>query len=698
MLDARERESIELGLASADEELRRLAVESLGTLPATEALPRLVTCLGDSSWRVRKAAVDRLVNAPDAWLAARSLIEALADGENPGRRNSAVEALVRCGARVVPALLEASASADVDVRKLAVDTLAGIGDERAEPRLRELLSDPDANVRAAAADALGATGGSEAMRALLASAVRPSEERLVRFSALRALARREAPLRARDLGPAIDDPWLKPVAFGVLGVGASDDGEAVEHLLKGLAAGSRSVREAAMAALLRRLGRVDGSAADRLAERVREAALASQTLVADAVERLRSADLATRLVLVQLLGLLRLPATVIPLVEAGRDEALAEVALASLEALGEAVEGELDARFTMLDAESRRLACILLGRTHGPCGAARLAAALDDPEPAIRSAAATSLGRRGGAAALPALVRRLGVTAAEDAAEGEDEIAVLISALVALAQPQGRLHSDVADQAVALLGARLEGAAESVRLAIATVLGRIGRPQDVQLVTFLLKDESDRVRRAAVEALARLEPGEAPEPVRLALADESPLVRVAAANALGASSSPRAREDLARLAEDRDPWVRAAALRALGAHAKRVGGPDPTVLALLERASADEAPVAMAAVEALRMIGGAPAVRVARQLLSRSETELVQAAVGCVTQHGGPQDLEALLPLLSHDHWSVRTEVIQGLADRGVVKAVPSILRRLEIEQDDFVRDAILRALGRLEA
>ena len=695
-MDARERESIELGLASADEELRRLAVESLGGLPVEEALPRLVTCLGDSSWRVRKAAVDRLVNAPDAWLAARSLIEALADGENPGRRNSAVEALVRCGARVVPALLEASGSADVDVRKLAVDTLAGIGDERAESRLRELLSDPDANVRAAAADALGATGGNEAMQALLASAVRPSEERIVRFSALRALARREAPLYARDLGPATDDPWLKPVAFGVLGVGASDDSEAAEHLLKGLAAGSRSVREAAMAALLRRLGRVDGAAADSLAERVREAALASPTLVADAVERLRSADLATRLVLVQLLGLLRLPATIVPLVEAGRDEALAEVALASLEALGDAVEGELDARFAMLDTESRRLACILLGRTHGPCGAARLAAALEDPEPAVRCAAATSLGRRGGALALSPLVRRLEATAAEDATEGEDEIAVLISALVELAQPCG-LHSEVADQAVALLGGRLEGAGESVRLAIATVLGRIGRPQDVQLVTFLLKDESDRVRRAAVEALARLEPGEAPEPVRLALADESPLVRVAAANALGASSSPRAQDDLARLAEDRDPWVRAAALRALGAHAKRVGGPDEVVLALLERASTDEGPVAMAAVEALRTIGGAASVRVVRPLLSRRETELVQAAVGCVAQHGTAQDLEALLPLLSHDHWSVRTEVIQGLAERGMVKAVPSILRRLETEQDDFVRDAILRALGRLE-
>jgi HEAT repeat protein len=32
-----------------------------------------------------------------------------------------------------------------------------------------------------------------------------------------------------------------------------------------------------------------------------------------------------------------------------------------------------------------------------------------------------------------------------------------------------------------------------------------------------------------------------------------------------------------------------------------------------------------------------------------------------------------------------------------VVQAVPAILRRLETEQDGFVRDAILRALKRLE-
>ena len=35
----------------------------------------------------------------------------------------------------------------------------------------------------------------------------------------------------------------------------------------------------------------------------------------------------------------------------------------------------------------------------------------------------------------------------------------------------------------------------------------------------------------------------------------------------------------------------------------------------------------------------------------------------------------------------MRAEAIRVLAERGVVKAVPAILRRLETEQDEFVRE-----------
>ena len=75
----------------------------------------------------------------------------------------------------------------------------------------------------------------------------------------------------------------------------------------------------------------------------------------------------------------------------------------------------------------------------------------------------------------------------------------------------------------------------------------------------------------------------------------------------------------------------------------------------------------------------------------------MREAVTCIGRHGNADELDTLVPLVSHTDWSVRAEAIQALADRGTARAVPPILRRLETEQDEFVRDVILRALKRLE-
>jgi HEAT repeat protein len=56
-----------------------------------------------------------------------------------------------------------------------------------------------------------------------------------------------------------------------------------------------------------------------------------------------------------------------------------------------------------------------------------------------------------------------------------------------------------------------------------------------------------------------------------------------------------------------------------------------------------------------------------------------------------------VIPLAAHADWSVRAESIQVLADRGLKRSLPAILRRLDLEQDDFVRSVTLRALERLE-
>ncbi|MFQ5418219.1 MAG: HEAT repeat domain-containing protein, partial [Myxococcota bacterium] len=534
--DDRDRESVLQGLVSSDEEVRRLAVERVEALSVEEAIARLVERIGDTSWRVRKAAVERLVACSDIGRAVQALIVALGDGENTGRRNSAVEALVDCGARAIPQLIDAVHSRDPDVRKLVLDTLAGIGDPRSVPALVSILADPDPNVRAAATEALGAIGGDEASQALQSVAVREDEDPLVRFSALHAMTALELPLRARDLSAVLADPVLRPAGLALLG--HVEDEEANAELLKGLCSHARSVREMAIGSLLRALSRVDGDAADRLIAAMREAARATPLVIESAVDHLGDANLATRLMLVQFLGIVAAEHSVVPMLIAARDEALTQVVLANLECMGEVAEVTVDAAWGELDTTARRDACVFFGRMQGAASAARLLSCLDDPSPEIRNAAAGSIGRRGMLEALPSLLHRLEFAAQEDDFESEEEIALLTEAMVELAKPTQDVICEATVATIDLLTGSIEGAAAPVRLAIATVIGRIGRHQDAQVIEMLLKDPSAQVRRAAVDALAHLDHGTAAESLRLALADEASMVRIAAAGALGASRNP----------------------------------------------------------------------------------------------------------------------------------------------------------------
>jgi HEAT repeat protein len=693
----REREEIVHDLQSPDEEVRRLAVERLDVLPAAEGLVRLVDCLGDSDWRVRKTAVERLVSAPDTRPVLDALIRALADGENPGRRNSAVEALMEIGEPAVPSLVETLASPDVDVRKFAVDALAGVGSHSALEALMATLTDSDPNVRAAAADAVGLIGDPESAGCLKALAVDLDQDHLVRFSALRALSRLDVPVSAADLAPALDQSALRAAAFGVLG--RMDDPDAIARLLKGVVSGSRPAREAAMQALLRMLSVVDGERAERVVSDLREAARGDDSLVPDLVERLEISDLSMRLVHVQFMGLLERADCVVPILRAGRDEAIREVAHQTLSAMGETAESALDRDWSELDVDLRCDACRVLAMSSGELGIQRLLAALEEEDAELRGAAARALGRRGCAESVVPLVSRLEQAAESDDFEAEEEVESLIEGLVNLAgDPEDAAASAVASRIAQLLSERLDEAGEPVRHAIAAVMGKIGRPEQAPIVSALLKDPSPRVRRAAVDALSRLDRGVDCEPLRLALADESPAVRMAAAAALGGSRNAAALEDLRRLLHDDDDRVRAAAVRAMGAVGQRVGGDAVAeVTGQVARLLGEGGAVAMAGAEALRRMGGVEAARTAAGLLTCTEPELVQAAIGCIGEHGDVESVEDLLALIAHDAWAVRAEAIQTLAERRVAKAVPPILRRLETERDDFVRDVILRALRRLE-
>lgn len=679
-------------LASDDEEQRRQAALRLHLLPPAEAAARWVACLGDAAWRVRKVAAEQLAARADDSGVLAALIEALADGENPGRRNSAAEALIRSGARAVPALIAALSAPDSDLRKLAVDALARIDDARAQAPLVAALDDEDPNVRAAAAEALGSVGGSGAVRALLGAVERVAEDPLVQQSALLALDALGASAGADLLDSALADPLLRPAALALLA--RSEDPQSRKLLIDALSDRSRAAREAAMRALLARAAQEDEGGFALLRDELR-AALACGGAVAEACARLATADLPTQLVLVQFLGLAGDVAALRPLLAAAQDEALTELCAGALAALGDPLAAALAESWEDLPPASRAVACRALAQGSGSTGDALLLRALDAPDPELRQAAARACGARQLDAALPALVAAIERAAARESQGPDDENAALTQALAALVSGRGAL----AARAAALLRERIRAARGAVRGALAHSWCQLAGSDDAETAALLLRDPESELRAAAALATARIGGSASEDLLRLAAADEVAEVRSAAARALAEAPPSGLPEVLLALAHDEAPVVRATALRSVGERLRGALAPAPREAALAAVAAAlgGSVPVALAAAEALRAVGG-EALRAGRVLLESPEAELVCEGIRCVSDSGDPATLASLVALIAHADWSVRAEALEVLSRHRVTRSLPAMLSRLEFEQDSFVRDVLLRAIRRLEA
>lgn len=692
---SQERESLRDGLASPSDEVRRLAVEQTLRLPVEEAVALLVERLGDEAWRVRKAAIDRIVACREDSIVLPALVAALSDGENAGRRNAACEAFVAMGSRAVGSLVEAAASPDVDVRKLAVDALAAIGDERSRAVFVFALGDSDVNVRAAAADALGQVGGVAEVAALVRVGTSAEEVPLVRLSALRSLAGLQASVGVDRLADALAHPQLRPAALELLG--HSTDPLAIGELEKAISSGLRTTRESAIRALLQQLARCDDLGAERLVEHVRGMARSDDRLVERCCDGLAGEDVTRRAALVQFLGIVADERTVEPLLRAGRDEALRSLVDETLVALGPVTVSALARVWGGLEVDLEMRACPILGRIGGARAEALLVQSLQGERTSAAECAAQALGEGGDFGRMTDLVRRLERASTHPEAEALELVERLIAAIAQLAERAESADPGVHVQLVEVLVSRLGGASTALRVAIARVLARIGRPEDADVIEYLAKDASPLVRRASVQAFVRLPEERARAAARLALGDEASGVRIAAVGVLGASDDRDALDDLARLASDGDSRVAAAAVRAAGALLDRRGQGIGEGRAWLERALGREPTVALAALESLMRIGGPVVAAAAASALARPEAEVVQSAAACLARHAPPDALAALVPLVSHEDWAVRAEVIQALAARRHRSALPALLRRLEVEQDAFVRDALLAAARRLE-
>jgi HEAT repeat protein len=365
-----------------------------------------------------------------------------------------------------------------------------------------------------------------------------------------------------------------------------------------------------------------------------------------------------------------------PLLGCILEEVLRPPALQAFAALGEAAYGRLLVSLANPDPQQ----FLALIHVAGELGFARgLPLALDGAraaDPQLRHAAARAMGQLGGVTELSLLRHLL-----------EDELAEIQDAAAgAIARIGQRQKTEVVDLVVPLL----QDQDETKRMRLVRVLCQLDGEEIETHLLKAFKDSSSRVRCEALRALA----GRLSEPVMagvtLALTDESAEVRRLAVGALGRYPQPRALPALRLAAVDSDFWVRVAVMRVLA----NFSGAEVQPL-LLSGVDDPVGAVAVAALETSVHICPTASRQLLEKALSHADAEVVKVAMH---QLGELNGLDWIMPfadqLLDHRNWDVRLHAVRSLGRSGLSQASQLLEKRLKLEEEALVRQALETAVA----
>ncbi|WP_223909833.1 HEAT repeat domain-containing protein [Geobacter sp. AOG1] len=656
-------------LRSSDEEVRRQAVMGMAGRPLAEIRSGIFLALGDSSWRVRKEAVDLLLGSTPDDGVMEELVLMLRSHDNAGLRNSAVETLERLGRLAVPCLSRHINDDDHDVRKFVIDIMGSIGDATPVPLLISALDDGDPNVSAAAAENLGKIGDPRAVSPLVQALGK--QDIWLSYTILEALGKIGRPLPMGVISPLVETNLLKKAVFDCLG--AVGDAEATPLLVEGLKEKVRNAREAAALAIFKVRGRLNDETKRRLDDQLRE--LTGSPFVDGLLASFETAEKPLKEALVMLFGLIGDERAVGPLLQACRDDRLRRNCIQAFTCMGEAGTALLVREFAHAGDEERCFIAYVCGELRYKGCAAILVEGMGSGNPVLRRAAVLACGKTG-------LTEMVGTIAG---LLDDSEPEVREGAIDALA----RLAED--DRASVLAIAQKMAVTESSeRRRDAVILYAALREAD--RLALLMKDEDMLVRRNAVTALASLRLPESASHFVKALMDEEPDVRIAAAGALGELGGAECLEPLLLTLRDEDPWVKCTVLKSLG----KIGG-ERALGAVMEAMDGADGLIMISALEALSFIGGDAALKQVRRTLDDPDEEVVKSAIEILAGSDESILLASSEKILAHPHWDVRSTFIRTLAARLGEQALPYLEKALEIETDDLVKGQIQDIMGRFK-
>lgn len=668
-------------IGSHDVELRRKAAISLADEPADVAFPHLDALLGDSNWRVRKAAVESvLVFPPDRVLP--MLIQALYDPENAGKRNSAYESLVKLGPAVLPHVYDHLVEEDADVKLALISLLGEIPNRNSAPHLIYYLSHDNLNIVSAAIASLGHLRDASNLPVLVDLFQRQDD--WVWFHLIDALSGIGGPEATAKLTELYDQPKFRRAvlkSFGKMG-----DAGLVPFLLERLTdAGTPlpSVMEA--------LGQIyNANVPEAMLPRHHREVLRLVQLhfPMEALARLEAcweeSKVPERRGMILVAGALADLSLLDRVLSELANPYLQRDAFNAARAYGPSAVNQLIARLNGSSALEQRLPLMrLLAAAGGPEAVVPLLNQAADEDLQIRMEALSALGEVDDPRCLQSLVAVL----------REPDPTFHDTALRAL-QKLARFHPDHRARLAASAATMLGDPEESVRSA-GFALAAEGQPGEIATLLPGLRDESPSVRQAVVRVVAQSGNQGLSKALLPMLGDASPKVRRAVIMALGRELLARQPEILITSLSDPDVWVRAETAFFLAQST------DPNIShSLLRALEEDDLPVRLGALRGLAEVGCGSLFKSVLALATAADSpvEVRQAALAALARSGRPDAVKALTDALADHRWEIRSTAIELMGASGDRHFIPILLKDMERDQDNLVRQAIIHALIALKA
>lgn len=651
-------------LRHKDAEVRRQTIKDLRMQEGdiSTVIPILMRSLEDEDWRVRKTAVEILLNIKGERVI-KELIDTLYCKESANARNSAIEALVALGHEATDYLIEAFKGSNADVKKFIIDILGSTEDLKALPLLLKALEDKDENVIASAVEHLGNIRKNPSVVKALIATLKKSDM-WVAFPAIDALGRIGDKKAVDALVSVLSQKDLKKPAIRALG--QITEVSSLALIVPFLKDKSKTVREEAVKAIEQFFQK--GMLEEIIVERIKN------TFGNEAVQILlphtQSNKKDVRIAAILLVGLLKDKKAVAPLLEASVEEDVQESIIRALVFIGKSMPESLITFFSASDSYQRRVICDVAGKIKADTFFRPLVGLLKDEDGHVRSKAIIALSNLNNPKAVK-YIKPFLLDEYEDVQE---------AAVRGLSKLKNWLDLDEI-----IMG--LSDKNPILRMNSVILLGFIGEQSSVEALGVALKDSDSRVRIAAVDALGLVDGPNAVKFLLFSLTDEFPEVRRIAAIAIGRIRADEGVEPLILLLRDSDVWVRAGAARGLGAI-----GNKKAMKPLIKLLSDESGFVRTTAIEALGNFKDEKIKNTLLQLLNDRDAEIRSTTVESLASFDGiAQDI---IPLLKDKEWAVRKKVVDILGGFFKDESYAYLKEVANMDEDFQVREAAARYIS----